>query len=89
VLADGQWHDRQELLDAARTVVPPAVAYRRAEAHRMAERGQPIERIHGDEHQAIKTGKNQVASAILYSLVRSGTVKREGDRYRIVRASGE
>lgn len=74
VLADGAWHDREELLAAAAAVVPPGVAARRAEQDRRERSGAP-HRTRGHD-QVVAIGARSVARGSLKGLDRSGTVER-------------
>lgn len=84
VLADGLWHHRDEILDVAARAVPPGVAYRNGERLRSAVRvwGQPGPRKFGDQSVAVATGARARAREVLRSKVRTGTVQRDGDRFR-------
>lgn len=86
VLADGEWHERAELLEAALPTVPPMVAYRRGEKHRKmggACRPGPDQRKDGDHNASIKVGAKRVVMDVLRSMVKTGAVERDGDRYRL------
>jgi hypothetical protein len=74
VLADGQWHTRDELLQAAAAKVPPGQAWRTGEAER--RRTNPGDRIRGDDHTAIASGARTIAADVLRGMVRLGTIER-------------
>lgn len=87
VLADGEWHQRNELLDAATPTVPPGIAYRTGERQRSEEKiwGTPGPRKFGDESTAVAAGARRRARDVLNARLRTGTVQRDGDRYRKAR----
>jgi hypothetical protein len=84
LLADGEWHDREELLAAGAAAVPPGVAFRNGERQRLARRsvGSPTTRHRGDNATAIAVGARVIADKILWSRARRGSLERTGDRYR-------
>lgn len=94
LLADGKWHDREKVLDVGRRAVPPGIAHRRAEAHRLdslnirntGER-RFQERTYGDDYSAIRAGKQRVTNDALRRMVREQTIERKDDKYRIVQRS--
>jgi hypothetical protein len=80
LLADGRWHDRDQLLEAAAAVVPPGLASRTAERNR-ARPGRPAERTSGRQDDVIASGARTVARAALHRL--EGRLERDGRRYRL------
>jgi hypothetical protein len=89
ILLDGEWHDRMTVVRTAAALVPPSVAYRKAEKHRLAsstQRGTPPvpERVRGDTHDAVKVGSRHVVTDNLWSMYQNGAVERdlENDRIR-------
>jgi hypothetical protein len=77
VLADGQWHTRDELLQAAAAKVPPGQAWRTGEADR--RRTNPETRTRGDDHTAIASGARRIASYVLAKAVARGTIEQGPD----------
>lgn len=87
VLADGQWHDRAELVDVARPAVPPGRAYRngernRARMHALRSDTALAERTRGDRQSSIDTGAHLIVVEALRGLARRSVIERDGDRYR-------
>lgn len=83
VLADGLWHHRDEILDAAIPAVPPGKAYRTGERIRTQKRStSPAKRTRGDQAVGVATGAREVARQALRSRLRHGNVERDGSRYR-------
>lgn len=83
VLADGEWHRREELIQAAIPLVPPGQAHRAAEKDRV-RRSQSPTRVRGDQATAIAAGARRLVDEALRGLVRYGRVWRDGDRYQLV-----
>jgi hypothetical protein len=77
VLADGNWHTRDELLRAAAVRVPPGQAWRTGESDR--RRTTPGERIRGDDHTTIASGARRSARYVLKSAVHWGAIERGPD----------
>ncbi len=81
-LADGEWHDREQLLEVGARAVPPGRAFRAGEADRQRQRPLgPGPRVRGGEATSIAAGRRAVARAVLKTLA---GVERDGDRYRLV-----
>jgi diadenosine tetraphosphatase ApaH/serine/threonine PP2A family protein phosphatase len=84
VLADGNWHTRDELLEAAAAKVPPGQAWRTGETDR--RRTNPGQRTRGDDHTAIVSGARMAADDVLRGMARIGTIERGPDGlYRAAR----
>jgi len=81
VIADGDWHDREELIAAAMAVIPPAVAYRRAEVNRT--RKTTGLRSRGGRDDAVRAGSRDLARRLIDEAVRRGSIERDGSRYRV------
>lgn len=86
VLADGDRHSRDQLLEAAARAVPPGRAWRAAERERRskqrARRGSGLgetARQRGDQDQVIAAGARRIASDALASAVRNGAALRLAD----------
>lgn len=87
LLSDGEWHDRDELLAVASRAVPPGVAWRRAEQHRIQTarvQRSPMVRVRGDVFSAIKVGEHRVAYDALRRTVQTGAIERDGNKYRVM-----
>lgn len=82
-LADGEWHDRDEVLTVAARTVPPGVAYRLGEAER--RRTNEGSRTRGDDTTSIAAGARRKAREGLFKLLRAGHVERDGERIRLAR----
>lgn len=92
LLADGRWHDRAEVIAVGARAVPPGVAWRRAEQHRLDNQTRRVGELRprqGDEHSAVEAGSRRVASQVLYALVKHGKVLREDDRYCLARPADQ
>jgi hypothetical protein len=85
ILADGGWHDRAEVLAAGARAVPPSIAWRRAEKHRLSAKvphAESPDRMRGDDHDAIAAGQRRIANDALRRLEKMGAVERDGERIR-------
>lgn len=80
VLADGEWHDREEILAAGVLTVPPGVAYRHAERLRRVYAAGPRKR--GDDSTAVAAGARDKVRRVLAAHVQRGTVERDGNHFR-------
>lgn len=83
VLADGEWHQRDELLTAGAQTVAPGRAFRVGEGNRLRRRDGA--RTRGDSDTSIRTGAREVTRKSLFRALKSGTVEQDGDRYRLVK----
>ena len=85
VLDDGDWHDRADLIAAGAAVVPPGKAYR----YVMARRARESKGVwtYGTDEAAVQGGQRKHAGMALATLVRSGVVERDGDRFRMTQPS--
>jgi hypothetical protein len=87
LLADGEWHDREQLLDQMARAVPPGKAFRVGERRRTATRRRPNgpgPRVRGDDTTSIAAGAREVARKALFALARTAKIARDGDQYRLV-----
>lgn len=84
VLADGRWHDRDELLAAGEQKVSPGRAFRMGERNRR-RRGAGAERTRGDDNTSIRSGAREVARRSLFRAAQSRKIERDGARYRLVK----
>lgn len=87
VLADGEWHDREELIAVGKRAVPPGIAYRRFERQRKTAaryRNEPGATRRGDEFAVVASGAKRVAYDCVRAMVASGVVERDGNRYRLI-----
>lgn len=87
VLADGAWHDVDEVLRIVAAKVPPGRAYRVAESARQTElrkRGRPDDqaRRSGTRERAIASGARREAHHALRHRIRDGAVERDGNQVR-------
>lgn len=83
VLADGQWHTRDELLQAAAAKVPPGQAWRTGERQRIKGSNPGRRRTRGDDHTAVAAGRHLIAKKAIYAGVHRGTIEQGPDgRYR-------
>jgi hypothetical protein len=79
LLADGHWHDREEIIAAA--LLPPGRAWRSAERLRL--RGRAISpRTHGTRDTAIASGRRTYGRDTLWTLISHGHVILQGDKVR-------
>lgn len=81
LLTDGEWHAREELIDALAGFVPPGVAWRSAERHRLSKRRRKGlsdgPRVHHTiTATAVKTGRRAVVGDAIQREVRRGHVDR-------------
>lgn len=75
VLADGEWHPLNEVLDAATPYVPPGIAARHAERGRI-NHGGPPHRSKGDQQKAIDVGARSKVHEAINIRVRYHTLER-------------
>lgn len=87
LLADGDWHDADELINTMVAAIPPGVAYRAGEKSRVNSRswGTPGARKFGDQQTAAAAGARRIATSLLATRVARATVERDGARYRKAR----
>lgn len=89
VLADGEWHDIDDVIADAVRRVPPGLAYRKGEARRTHSRGDgrtaPERRQLGTREVAVATGARTLVRKSIESRLRRGTAVRWGDRIRKAR----
>jgi|SRR5581483_11651518 len=83
LLADGEWHELEEVLAAIMPLVPPGVAYRVGERRRLMKRSTaPAQRHHGDDAASVAAGRRTIAKDAVRARTRHGDVERDGDRIR-------
>lgn len=81
LLADGEWHELDELLAASMELVPPGAAYRTGERHRRERRGND-RTVRTTQQGTIAAGRRRTVYDAIRSRVRHGTVERDGHRVR-------
>lgn len=88
LLADGEWHDRHQLLDVLTPLVPPGQATRQARRTRVAARARRTDtvthpnrshRADNANRQAIDVGARRTVSDTLNTAVRFGSVESRID----------
>jgi hypothetical protein len=85
LLADGAWHDREELITAAMATVPPGMAFRRGEILRRCQLANPDQpRSRGGRDTAIATGRRTYARDAIHSMIGVGRIIRDGNKVRAV-----
>lgn len=84
VLADGEWHELEEVLAAGVKIVPPGMAYRKGEWNRLRLKG-PDTRHVGTRERSVATGARIIARKSIESRLQRGTVERWGSRIRRAR----
>lgn len=88
ILADGEWHDREEVVQDAMRLVPPGVAFRRGEYYRVKalrkqygkEAAQERARQKGDDRDAILAGKRALVAEALQGSLASGAIEKRKDK---------
>lgn len=94
VLSDGEWHDVEELVEAAVGLVPPGKAHRSWEKHlndeerrrRARKGGTPVQRKNAG--LSPRSGARRMLLGNLRSRVRYGSLERDGQRYRLAVRDG-
>ena len=81
LLADGEWHDVDDVVAELAPLVPPGRAYRRGEARRLAKAGAGL-RVRGDRSTAIASGARHIADDTVRSGIRYGRIESQGDAIR-------
>lgn len=85
-LADGAWHEVDDVITVAAVAVPPGTAYRAGERLRRNNRADsPASRVKGDAGVAIATGARALVAEAIRSRVRYGHAERSGTAVRAVR----
>jgi hypothetical protein len=74
-LADGQWHNRDDVVPKACRAAMPGRAYRHA-VRRRADKGQDMPE--GGISRRVRQGQRQTVMAAVRDLVRSGTLEQRG-----------
>jgi hypothetical protein len=85
VLADGRWHTLNEVVRDERTLQArerPDVLYRAVERRRAAKTGYVERQRWMSSNRVVESGTRTQVRDILSSMVRTGAVEHEGDRYR-------
>lgn len=82
VFADGDWHDRDELIAVGAKAIEPGRAFRKGEASRQRRTDAP--RTKGDDGTSIRAGARRTTVGLLWRLVKDGEVEQVGRRYRLV-----
>lgn len=81
LLEDGEWRDYRDVLREVSPLVPPAVAFRKAEYFReyhYKSKGEEVrERSHGDRNDTIKTGQRYIVGRTIAALRRHGRIEVE------------
>lgn len=85
LLADGEWHELEDVYSFAATVVPPGRAYRQGEFDRSRRAGAPATRQVGTRETAVTAGARRIVKKTVESRIRRGTVVRWGSRIRRAR----
>jgi hypothetical protein len=90
VLSDGQWHDREQVIQIATDTVPVVRAWAAAERNRRRSSASPV-RTRGDASDARRVGARRVVCRVLRAAVATGLYERRGDliRARPRRAAAE
>ena len=74
ILEDGEWHNYKDILSIAAPLVPPAVAWRKAEANRETHyrrAGREVkDRQKGERNDTIKTGQRTYVNTAIRGLAR-------------------
>lgn len=76
VLADGNWHALDELVDAAGPMVADGRALREAEAERARANGHTGPRTRGDRDRVVAAGRRRLIRQTLRNMATHGTVER-------------
>ena len=86
ILADGEWHDREDVIRLVAEAVPPGRAFRKGEAirrHLVERQGFTFSsRSRGDDGTSVATGARHIARACPSGRERQGTIQRDGDLVR-------
>lgn len=85
VLADGSWHELEDVLRVGMPLVPPGIAYRKGEWARLHRRGTPGERTRGDASVSVAAGARWKVRDAIWNQVYRGHVERDRDQVRITR----
>lgn len=84
-LADGAWHEVDDVITVAAAAVPPGTAYRAGERLRVKRAGAPERRARGDFVDAVNSGARALVTEAIRSRVRYGYAERGGTAVRAVR----
>lgn len=82
VLADGEWHELEQVLAAGVKMVPPGMAYRKGEWSRTRRGDAPATRHVGTRETAVAAGARIIAKKSIESRIRYGSIVRWGSRIR-------
>lgn len=81
VLQDGEWHPYEEVMEATSFLVPPGMAWRKAEESRLrhyTKTGQPPgERVRGNRSDTIRSGQRYYINHALKALRKSNRIEVE------------
>ncbi len=82
-IKDGEWYDYRDVLIEVSELVPPGMAWRKAEYYReyhYRSRGkEPSDRKYGDRNDTIKTGQRLIVGKSITDLRRRGRIEVEYD----------
>lgn len=84
-LADGKWHEVEEIILLGARAVAPGVAFRRGEQLRLRGREESSPRTRGDVSDTVAVGGRFIARQALASHVRMGRCERKETLVRRVR----
>lgn len=88
LLADGEWHDREQVLAIGAAAVPPGIAFRRGELDRARKRPLgPGPRVRGDRATSIATGARTIVQRTIDNQVRQGLIERSAGHQSYRRTS--
>lgn len=81
VIEDGEWHDVSDIVSLVAPMIPPGMAWRRAEHNRersYKERGEDVKpRKFGNQLTTIQTGQRQLVIVALNTMKRVGRIEVE------------
>lgn len=81
ILSDGEWHNYKDVRDQAARLVPPGIAFRKAEANRVRHyqrQGREVmDRKYGSRDDTVLSGQRAFVNKSLTSLIRRGRVEVE------------
>jgi len=81
ILQDGEWHNFDEIVSECMPLVPPGVAWRKAEKNRQQHydrQGRPQQdRHYGDKNTTIQTGQRMLVAIGVRGLARHGRIEVE------------
>lgn len=83
VLADGEWHDIEDVIREVAKSVPPGVATRTAERHRKAKVIDGSRPNNGYKGNPVLVGARRVARELIWSRKHRGTVEVKDGKVRL------